>query len=58
MLPVKLGWMHGSVYVLKAEYEPARHLAAETGIPVRDVLRTVEKQAWEQVKEGQVRSPP
>jgi hypothetical protein len=56
-LPVKLGWMHGSVYVLKAEYEPARQIAAETGIPVRAVLRAVEEQAWEQVKTGQVQSP-
>jgi uncharacterized protein (DUF111 family) len=49
--------MHGSVYVLKAEYEPARQIAAETGIPVRAVLRAVEEQAWEQVKTGQVQSP-
>jgi len=44
-LPVKLGWMHGSVYTLKAEFEPAREFAAEIGIPVRDVLRIVEEQA-------------
>lgn len=49
-LPVKLGWMHGSVYTLKAEFEPAREFAAETGIPVRQVLRIVEERAWKQVR--------
>ena len=49
-LPVKLGWMHGSVYTLKAEFEPARSFAGEAGMPVREVLRIVEKQAWKQVK--------
>ncbi|PKG33646.1 nickel pincer cofactor biosynthesis protein LarC [Methanoregula sp.] len=49
-LLVKLGWMHGSVYTLKAEFEPARELAAELGIPVRDVLRVVEEQARRQIQ--------
>jgi len=49
-LPVKCGWMHGSVYTLKAEFEPARAFAAEIGLPVRDVLRTVEEKAWERVR--------
>lgn len=49
-LPVKLGWMHGSVYTLKAEFEPARMFAAEMGIPVRDVLRIVEEQARRQMR--------
>jgi len=49
-LPVKLGWMHGSVYTLKAEFEPARVFAAEMGIPVRDVLRIVEEQARRQMR--------
>jgi len=44
-LPVKCGWMHGSVYTLKAEFEPARAFAAEIGLPVRDVLRAVEEAA-------------
>ena len=45
-MPVKCGWMNGSVYTLKAEFEPARKLAAETGMPVRDVLRAVETAGW------------
>ena len=45
-MPVKCGWMNGSVYTLKAEFEPARKLADETGIPVRDVLRAVETAGW------------
>jgi hypothetical protein len=49
-LPVKLGWMHGSVYTLKAEFEPARAFAAEVDLPVRDVLRIVEEKAWERLK--------
>lgn len=49
-LPVKLGWMNGSVYTLKAEFEPARELAQELGIPVRDVLRFVEEQARRQMQ--------
>lgn len=49
-LPVKCGLMHGSVYTLKAEFGPARECAAELGIPVRDVLRIVEEEAWKQVK--------
>jgi hypothetical protein len=49
-IPVKCGWMHGSVYTLKAEFEPSRDLAVETGIPVRDVVRIVEERAWHQVK--------
>ncbi len=56
-LPVKYGWMHGSVYTLKAEFEPARTAAAEAGVPVRDVLRLVEEAAWERVGSGRVQSP-
>jgi uncharacterized protein (DUF111 family) len=54
---VKFGWMHGSVYTLKAEFEPARIAAAEAGVPVRDVLRLVEEAAWERVRSGKVRAP-
>jgi pyridinium-3,5-bisthiocarboxylic acid mononucleotide nickel chelatase len=50
MLPVKCGWMHGTVYTLKAEFEPARAFATETGVPVREVLRIVEEKAWERVR--------
>lgn len=49
-MPVKCGWMHGSVYTLKAEFEPCRDFAVELGMPVRDVLRIVEERAWKQVK--------
>jgi uncharacterized protein (TIGR00299 family) protein len=48
--PVKLGWMHGSVFTLKAEFEPAREFAIEAGMPVREVLRIIEEQAWKQVR--------
>jgi uncharacterized protein (TIGR00299 family) protein len=56
-LPVKFGWMHGSVYTLKAEFEPARDFAGETGVPVRDVLRIVEERAWERVRADQLHFP-
>jgi uncharacterized protein (DUF111 family) len=49
-IPVKYGWMHGSVFTLKAEFEPSREFAVELGMPVRDVLRLVEVLAWKQVK--------
>ncbi len=49
-LPVKFGWMDGRVYTLKAEFGPSRDFAVETGVPVRDVLRIAEEQAWKQVK--------
>jgi len=58
-LPVKYGWMHGSVYTLKAEFGPARDFAAEIGVPVRDVLRITEEQAWKDLpdkKTGDERS--
>ena len=41
-MPVKCGWMHGRIYTLKAEFEPARIWASELGLPVRDVIRAVE----------------
>jgi uncharacterized protein (TIGR00299 family) protein len=50
VLPVKYGLMHGSVYTLKAEFEPARTFAGEIGVPVRDVLRLAEEQAWKDVR--------
>jgi len=49
-VPVKYGWMQGSVYTLKAEFEPSRDFAVELGVPIRDVLRIVEDLAWKQVK--------
>jgi len=45
------------VYMLKAEFEPARAAAAQAGVPVRDVLRLVEEAAWERVNAGRVQSP-
>lgn len=50
-IPVKYGWMHGSVYTLKAEFEPARDVAKEIGVPVRDMLRLAEEQAWREHRE-------
>ncbi|MCK9580255.1 MAG: nickel pincer cofactor biosynthesis protein LarC [Methanoregula sp.] len=45
-MPVKCGMMHGKVYTLKAEFDPARNWATELRIPVRDVLRAVEETGW------------
>lgn len=56
-LPVKFGWMHGSVYTLKAEFEPSRAAAVEADLPVRELLRRVEDAAWVRVKNGQVKLP-
>ncbi len=41
-MPVKCGWMHGRIYVLKAEFGPAETWARELGLPVRDVIRAIE----------------
>jgi uncharacterized protein (DUF111 family) len=41
-MPVKCGWMHGRIYLVKAEFDPARAWAGDLGIPVRDVIRAVE----------------
>jgi hypothetical protein len=41
-MPVKCGRMHGRIYLVKAEYGPAEAWARELGIPVRDVIRSVE----------------
>ena len=41
-MPVKLGWMHGRIYLFKAEFGPAQIWARELGLPVRDVIRAVE----------------
>jgi uncharacterized protein (TIGR00299 family) protein len=41
-MPVKCGWMHGRMYLLKAEFGPAEIWARELGLPVRDVIRAVE----------------
>jgi pyridinium-3,5-bisthiocarboxylic acid mononucleotide nickel chelatase len=54
-IPVKFGWMHGSVYTLKAEFEPARAVAAAAGVPVREVLRLTEENAWERVDRNTTR---
>jgi uncharacterized protein (DUF111 family) len=41
-MPVKCGWMHGRMYLLKAEFGPAQVWACELDLPVRDVIRAVE----------------
>jgi uncharacterized protein (TIGR00299 family) protein len=45
-MPVKIGWLHGGVYSLKAEYDPAHDWAQELGIPLLDVQRAIENAAW------------
>ena len=51
-MPVKIGWMNGEIYSLKAEFDHARAWASEIGIPVRDVLRIIEKAGWKSVKKA------
>jgi uncharacterized protein (TIGR00299 family) protein len=52
MMPVKIGRIKGEIYSLKAEFDDARTWAVEMGVPVRDVLRMVEKAGWKSVKKG------
>jgi pyridinium-3,5-bisthiocarboxylic acid mononucleotide nickel chelatase len=44
-MPVKCGWMQGTCYVLKAEFDPAREWATELGVPVNEVLNAIEDAA-------------
>ncbi|MEN6609692.1 MAG: nickel pincer cofactor biosynthesis protein LarC [Methanoregulaceae archaeon] len=46
-MPVKCGWMDETCYLIKAEFDPARDLAGEAGIPVREVTRIIEETARE-----------
>jgi uncharacterized protein (TIGR00299 family) protein len=48
-MPVKCGWMHGAIYTLKAEFDPARDWACELKIPVKDVIRAIEDAGWKNV---------
>jgi hypothetical protein len=41
-MPVKVGRMHGRIYLVKAEFTPAAIWAGELGLPVRDVIRAIE----------------
>jgi uncharacterized protein (TIGR00299 family) protein len=49
-MPVKFGWMHGEIYSLKAEFDPARDWATELGIPLCEVQRAIENAAWKSLK--------
>ena len=48
-MPVKCGWMHGAIYMLKAEFDPARDWACELKIPVKNVIRAIEDAGWKNV---------
>jgi uncharacterized protein (TIGR00299 family) protein len=45
-VPVKIGWLHGEVYSLKAEYDPAQDWARELAMPLLEVQRAIENAAW------------
>ncbi|OPY37429.1 MAG: hypothetical protein A4E35_01345 [Methanoregula sp. PtaU1.Bin051] len=49
-LPVKFGWLHGMVFTVKPEFEPARQWALELGVPVREVLQAAAEAGWREVK--------
>ena len=57
-LPVKCGWMHGTIYMLKAEFDPARNWACELKIPVKDVIRAIEDAGWKNVTNKHTGSAP
>ncbi|MFA4825982.1 MAG: nickel pincer cofactor biosynthesis protein LarC [Methanoregula sp.] len=57
-MPVKCGWMHGTVYTLKAEFDPARDWACELNIPVRDVLRAIEEAGWKSRRQARGSGDP
>jgi uncharacterized protein (TIGR00299 family) protein len=41
-VPVKAGWIHGRIYLVKAEFGPAQTWARELDLPVRDVIKAIE----------------
>jgi hypothetical protein len=45
-IEVKIGTIGGKVSSVKPEFEQARTWAEETGVPVREILRGVEEEAW------------
>jgi hypothetical protein len=45
-LEVKIGTIEGRVSSVKPEFEQARAWAEEEGVPVREVLRRAEQEAW------------
>lgn len=49
-MPVKIGWMRGEIYSLKPEFDQAQDWASEIGIPVHDVLYSIEEAAWNSIK--------
>jgi hypothetical protein len=51
-MPVKCGWMHGAVYTLKAEFDPARDWACELDMPVKEVIRAIEDAGWRTQKDN------
>ncbi len=51
IVPVKCGRISGKIYFVKAEFDHARDWAGELGIPVRDVIRTIEEAARAVLKE-------
>lgn len=44
-VPVKFGLADGNIYTFKAEFDAARKIAEELGVPVRDVLRAADDAA-------------
>ncbi len=44
-MPVKCGWLDGTCYLRKAEFDDARAWAEELGLPIREVLQRIEEQA-------------
>ena len=57
-LPVKCGWMNGAIYMLKAEFDPARYWACELKIPVKDVIRAIEDAGWKNAKDKHTGDAP
>jgi hypothetical protein len=49
-IPVKCGLIAGEIYMLKAEFDAARDWAQELGMPVRDVIRIIERAGWDSMQ--------
>jgi hypothetical protein len=48
-MTVKVGWMDGEIYSLKAEYDPAQEWARELAVPLLEVQKAIENAAWRSI---------
>jgi len=53
IFPVKAGYIDGSCYLIKAEYDAVCRFSGNHNLPARLVTRIVEEAAWKKIRHGQ-----